>query len=226
VADIQKVPEGLDIEIACLAEPLCVPMYGIYRSGIQPGDTVAVFGLGINGQISVQGARLRGATTVIAVDCFEGKLDLAQKLGNADYVLNMETMDILGAIDEITKSKGVDVVMETSGYGHPKYEEMIRLETESTRHNGIYVMIGWPTYPVTVDMHRWHHHGLDIRVVALRHHSREWEAPIIERVLRPYQQGLMKLEGLITGRFPLSKIAEAFSDLDDNSDHVKVAVMP
>lgn len=75
-------------------------------SGIQPGETTAVFGIGGLGHLAVQYARILGGK-VIAVDIEDAKLDLARELG-ADYVVNARQADPVAAIRDLG---GADVAV-------------------------------------------------------------------------------------------------------------------
>lgn len=66
--DLEPVPAGMDMDLACLGEPIGCAVYAGLQSRIQLGDTVAVFGMGFAGQIMAQVARKKGAFKVIADD--------------------------------------------------------------------------------------------------------------------------------------------------------------
>jgi L-iditol 2-dehydrogenase len=112
--NLHPIPAEMDLELGSLGEPLACVMYSIFNSGVQLGDTVAVMGLGFAGQLMVQGAKRKGAMTVIGIDPLGGKRDLARKLG-ADQVFDPKIPDSEKAIMEKTKGVGVDVVFEAAG---------------------------------------------------------------------------------------------------------------
>lgn len=220
-----RIPDGVDMDVICIAGGLTVPMYAVHHSGIKLGDTVAVFGAGFNGQVIAQGMKKSGAVKVIVVDVYQGRLDIAKKLG-ADVVINSDKTDAQAEIMALTKNKGVDVSMEATGYGHKEFEKYMNVATQVTRHNGILGTIGWPTVPISVHMHRWHHHGLDVRVLAERHHSQGEAQAWIPFLLRPYVDGTVDVKSLITSRFKLADVDKAFDTLDKDPNQIKVTVTP
>ena len=90
---------------------------------IHIGETVAVFGLGVPGQIAAQLARLNGAR-VIGVDNIAGRRELALELG-ADEVIDAGEGEVAEQIRDLTDGRGADVCLEVTGNyrrparGHP-----------------------------------------------------------------------------------------------------------
>lgn len=82
--------------------------------GIEPGDTVAVWGCGPVGQFCIQCAWLLGASRVIAIDRVPERLSMAARLGKAE-VLNMEEGSIPERLDEMTKGRGPDRCIDAVG---------------------------------------------------------------------------------------------------------------
>ncbi|WP_181038666.1 zinc-binding alcohol dehydrogenase [Arthrobacter sp. ZGTC131] len=97
---------------------------------IHVGDTVAVFGLGVPGQIAAQLARLNGAR-VIAVDGIASRGELALKLG-ADHVLDPADGSAAEAIREMTDGRGADTALEITG-NYRALHEAIRAVAYSSR---------------------------------------------------------------------------------------------
>src|SRR5690606_8125717 len=115
VRNLHKVPEGMDLEVAYLGEPVAVGMFGVFHSGVEIGDDVVVSGLNFQGLIAVQGLKKKGAGRVIAVDYSDKHLELAKRLG-ADIVINSEKTDAKQEILNLTGGKGADVVFLSCGY--------------------------------------------------------------------------------------------------------------
>lgn len=224
-SQLVRVPDGMDMDIACIAGGLTVPMFAVHRCGVTLGDTVVVFGAGFNGQVIAQGVKRSGAAHVVVVDSYAGRLALAKKLG-ADTVINSDETDAQKAIMDLTKGQGADVTVEATGYGHKDFEAYMNIATAVTRHNGILGTVGWPTVPITVHMHRWHHHGLEIRVLAERHHSQGEAVAWIPFLMRPYAQGAIDVRSLVTSQFKLADVDKAFHVLDTDPNQIKVVVKP
>jgi S-(hydroxymethyl)mycothiol dehydrogenase len=86
----------------------------IHTGGTRPGDSVAVFGCGGVGAAAVAGASLAGATTIVAVDLDDRKLEWARALG-ATHVVNSSREDPVQAVRAATETFGADVVIEAVG---------------------------------------------------------------------------------------------------------------
>ncbi|MCL2482320.1 MAG: Zn-dependent alcohol dehydrogenase [Propionibacteriaceae bacterium] len=106
---------------------------------VEPGSTVAVFGLGGVGINAIQGARLAGARTIIACDIKELNLDEALYFG-ATHTLNTGTGDVPAAIKELTDGLGVDFAIDCTGN-----TKVGSLAWQSTRKGATTVVVG--AYP-------------------------------------------------------------------------------
>ncbi len=82
VSGLQPVPDGLDMDLASLGEPIACAMYSALTCGAQLGDVVVVYGMGFAGGIIAQAVKRMGAHKVVAVDVAEHKLDIARRLGS------------------------------------------------------------------------------------------------------------------------------------------------
>jgi len=111
----------------------------MHTGDVSPGDSVAVFGCGGVGAAAVAGARLAGATTIIAVDLDERKLDQAQALG-ATHTINSAETDAVAAVRSATGGFGADVTIEA--VGHP---EVLRQAFYARDLAGTVVQVGVPT---------------------------------------------------------------------------------
>lgn len=110
---VLKIDESLEFETAAGIEPATIGYHGLQKANIQPGETVVVMGCGSIGQLTLQWAKIFGASTVIAVDIFDDKLELAKELG-ADITINSKEVNAVEKIKEFTNG-GADVVAETAG---------------------------------------------------------------------------------------------------------------
>ena len=110
-----RIPDGVDLIEACLLG--CGTSTGIgaavNTAGVTAGDTVAVIGLGGIGLSALLGAKLAGATRIIAVDRVASKLDAALGLGATD-VIDAGVDDAVTAVRSLTDT-GVDVAFEATG---------------------------------------------------------------------------------------------------------------
>ena len=132
---VLHLPDNISLKNAAGIEPATVSAYGLMRGNIQAGDVVAIFGCGSIGQFAIQCAKLYGAKTVIAVDIFDDKLELAKTLG-ADYTVNSKSDNAVAKIMEFTQY-GVDLAVDCAGN---KITETQALEC--TRKDGNVVFVG------------------------------------------------------------------------------------
>ena len=121
----------------------CGVMAGIgaamHTGNVEPGDSVAVFGCGGVGAGAIAGARLAGATTIVAVDIDDRKLEWARSLG-ATHVVNSGREDPVAAVRAATSTFGADVVVEA--VGRPEVLEQAFYARDLA---GTVVQVGVPT---------------------------------------------------------------------------------
>lgn len=136
ISALTAIPDGLDPELACVLGCSGLTSYGaVFRAGeVAPGDSVAIFGVGGIGSSLIPMARSAGATTIVAVDIVDAKLDRASELG-ATHVVNANAGDPVAAIRE--SMGGVRVAFEA--LGHPA---TFRQAVESLDDGGRMVAIG------------------------------------------------------------------------------------
>lgn len=217
---LQPAPEGLNMDLVALGEPIACAMYSGMNSNVQLGDTVVVMGAGFAGQVIAQTAKRKGAHTVIVVDMLEKKLILAKDLG-ADRTVNLRDERLQDVVAEVTEGVGADVVIETAGS-----EEAFNLCSEEVRHNGSFVFYSWVTQPITLNISRWHDDGLNFINTCLVHHTHHHRFVWTPGTLRPVIQDQVDIKSLISREFSLDDIAEAFAYADNNDAAIKVVLRP
>ncbi|TFG34084.1 hypothetical protein EU527_05220 [Candidatus Thorarchaeota archaeon] len=115
---IHKVPQGVTMEEAALAEPTaCVVHSVIDKSPIMPGDVVVVQGPGTMGLLAAQVAKAMGAGKIIVtgVSADQWRFDIAKKIG-VDITLDVQIdTNPLKTVMSETNGRGADVVIEASG---------------------------------------------------------------------------------------------------------------
>lgn len=114
---LTPVPDGLDPELACILGCSGLTSFGaVFRAGeVAQGDSVAIVGVGGIGSSLIQMARAAGATTIVAVDIADEKLERARELG-ATHTVNAAEIDPVTAVRKATGG-GVRVAFEA--LGHP-----------------------------------------------------------------------------------------------------------
>ncbi|NMO50854.1 S-(hydroxymethyl)mycothiol dehydrogenase [Actinoplanes sp. TBRC 11911] len=114
--------------------------------GVTRGDSVAVIGCGGVGDGAVVGAQLAGATTIIAVDTDDQKLEWARKFG-ATHTVNARSADVVASIRELTGGFGADVVIEA--VGRPETYEQAFYARDLA---GTLVLVGVPTPDMKLEL--------------------------------------------------------------------------
>ncbi|MHA2502621.1 MAG: alcohol dehydrogenase catalytic domain-containing protein [Candidatus Kariarchaeaceae archaeon] len=199
--DVVKVPEGLSLaDVSIVADAVATPYHAVInRAQIKPGQKVVVIGCGGVGINVIQFANFAGAR-VMAVDLQDDKLALAKKLGAA-ITVNPSTEDLRGAIK---KHFGrAEVAFEV--VGNPVTQQMA---FDSLGPGGKMVAVGYSPK-------KWD--GFQSGKIMF------WELELIgslgcpprdfERILYLIETGKITLDGLITHRFKLDQINEAFEVL-------------
>jgi threonine dehydrogenase-like Zn-dependent dehydrogenase len=124
-----KVPDGLtDEQVLFLSDIFPTGYMAAENCGIQPGDTVAIWGCGPVGQFAIKSAYLLGAERVIAIDRFPERLRMAQEQGRAK-VINYEGIDVVEALKQMTGGRGPDACIDAVG-----------LEAHGTSPDAVYDM--------------------------------------------------------------------------------------
>ncbi|SDJ42185.1 S-(hydroxymethyl)mycothiol dehydrogenase [Actinokineospora alba] len=114
--------------------------------GVSRGDTVAVIGCGGVGDAAIAGSKLAGATTIIAVDVDDRKLEWAKGIG-ATHTINAKSGDPVEAIKELTGGFGADVVIDAVGRPETWKQAFYARDLAGT-----VVLVGVPTPDMTIEM--------------------------------------------------------------------------
>ena len=174
---------------------------------ISQGSSVAIFGVGGIGLSAVIGARLREAKSIIAIDIFDHKLELARSLGATDTV-NCKEQDVVSFINEITQNAGLDYAIEASGNS-----EAMELAFQSVRAGGgLCVIAGNLPAGKTISID-----PLDLikgkRIIGTwgGETQPDKDIPIYLDFLR---KGKLNLSSLITQTYKLEEINQALDELE------------
>ena len=133
---VAPLPDAMSFVEAAMLEPASIGMHAANRAAMSPGSTAAVIGAGTIGLFILQAARLRGATTTIACDVNEFRLELARLVG-ADVCINPRDVDLSEEILRATAGRGVDFAFEAVGFA-----ETFRRAAAVTRTGGTLVAVG------------------------------------------------------------------------------------
>ena len=109
--NLLAIPPALPMELAALVEPLAVGVHSLKLASPQAGETVAVFGAGAIGLLTIASLKVAGVTRILAVDPVAHRRDLALHLG-ADAAIDPSAVDVVKQIRADTGGRGVDVAFD------------------------------------------------------------------------------------------------------------------
>jgi S-(hydroxymethyl)glutathione dehydrogenase/alcohol dehydrogenase len=135
---VVKIPKEADLELAALIGcALSTGVGAVFRTAkVTPGSSVAVVGCGGVGLCVMQGAKIAGASKIIAVDRLAPKLELARSLGATD-VVDASAGDPVEAVKAATGGRGADYTFEVVGIS-----QTIKQSFAMTRRGGTTVLVG------------------------------------------------------------------------------------
>lgn len=225
---VQCAPEGLSDEMLVCLDPAMVAFTGIREAKVTLGETVAVFGLGAIGLMTVQLARLSGATFVVAVEPLPRRAVLGRQYG-ADVVLDLaEDRDAGLQIRQATGMAGVDISLETSG-SHTALHHAIR----GTRYAGTIVPVAWyhgDAQGLCLG-EEWHFNrhtmvsGARLESVPYRDYPRWDPDRVRDTILGLFARGQLTVEGMLQPRVPIAQAADAYRLIDEQpGETVKLVV--
>jgi threonine dehydrogenase-like Zn-dependent dehydrogenase len=218
-ANLAVIPDGLsDEQVLMCPDIMSTGFAGAERGGIRIGDTVVVFAQGPIGLCATAGARLSGATRIIVVDRLANRLEMAKRLG-ADLVLDASGRDPVEAILELTEGRGADVAIEALGL-QGTFESCLRVLRPGGTLSSLGVYAGKLTIAPDAFAAGLGDHTL---VTTLCPGGKER----MRRLMAVLGSGRIDLGSMITHRFPLDRIEEAYDLFAHQRDGVlKVAIVP
>jgi 2-desacetyl-2-hydroxyethyl bacteriochlorophyllide A dehydrogenase len=212
----RRLPEGLDPVLGIYSHIGPIALNGIHDAQVNIGEHVAVFGLGVLGQVVAQLAVGSGAT-VIGVDLHKKRLDLARELGSVQTVVDPGDGPAGEQIKALTGGRGVDVAIEVTGAA-PALHEAIR----SVAYSGRVIAMGFFQGEARGLFlgEEFHHNritvvGSQISGVAPERSYRWDRLRLVKTTMRLQAEGVLNLKPLITHYFRFRDAAQAFRLLDE-----------
>jgi len=212
------IPDDLDYKDAALIEPLACAVRGLDESYVQPGDTLAVLGLGPIGLMFVRLAKWAYGARVIALARRLEQVDRAMMLGSDEGILLSNSDRVISQLKARTGGRGADIVIEA--IGQPSVWE---LATQLVRKGGtINFFGGCPTgTKVALDTNLLHYS--EITCKASFHHTPDH----IQRSLAIVAEGKVNASHLVNHEEPLSALPKVLRDLaHQRNGQIKTAIIP
>ena len=217
-ANLAKIPDELsDEQVVLLADIASTGFAGAEAARIRIGDSVVVFAQGPIGLCATAGAKLMGATLIIGIDGDDNRLTMAKRMG-ADVVLDYRDVDVTAEVKRLTGG-GSDVAIEALGT-QQTFESGLRcLRPGGTLSSlGVYsgkLEIPYDAFAAGIGDHRI--------VTSLCPGGKER----MRRLMEVVSSGRVDLTPLLTHRFKLENISEAYEVFGERADGVlKVAIQP
>ena len=217
--NLAPVPDGLtDEEVLMCPDIMSTGFAGAENANIKIGDTVVVFAQGPIGLCATAGARLRGATTLIAVDGNDARLAVAKKLG-ADVTLNFTRDDVVAEVLKLTGGKGADSAIEALGT-QTTFENALRC----IRPGGTLSSLGVYSTDLKIPLDAFGAGLGDHRInTALCPGGKER----MRRLMAVIASGRVNLKPLVTHEYRLDDIVAAYDQFAHQRDGVlKIAIKP
>jgi threonine dehydrogenase-like Zn-dependent dehydrogenase len=219
-------PEGLDPLLAIYSHLGPIALNGILDASIHVGETVAVFGLGVLGQIIAQLARLSGAR-VIGVDLIEKRLELAKSLGAIDHGFNPTEGSAAERIKDLTGGRGADVSIEVSGSTRALHEAL-----RATAYSARVVALGFfqgEAQGLSLG-EEFHHNRISLVCSQISNVdpalSYRWDRlRLIHTIMDLQAKGSLNLRPVITHVIPFEEAGEAFRILDQEPENALQVVL-
>lgn len=204
-----RLPEGLSLEHAALAEPVAVAVHDVRRSELVPGDKTVVIGGGPIGVLIATVARHAGADVVV-IEPEAGRRAQIADLGFA--TLDPMATDQVAWVEEWSGGAGADVVFEVSGAA-----AAVRGATALAKVRGTLVVVAIHPTPREIDLQRvfWR----ELRILG----ARVYQRADFETAVALLRDGVIPAELLISAIVPLDRTGDAFVELE-NGRALKILV--
>ena len=203
VSGLFKIPDSMSDEEGALVEPLAVGVRALAQAGATSRDRVAVIGGGTIGLLCMAVAKANGVKETLITVKYPQQAAAARALG-VDHVVDVTRQDLKEVVKELTGGLGMDVVIETVG-GAKDFEDALG----ATRRRGTVVLVAGYHKPLTVDLSRivWS----EVLVTGSNCYGYSGLHTDFQVAIDLIASGKVDVTKIVTHRFPLSQITEAFT---------------
>lgn len=207
---LHQVPRHVDLKSAALVEPLAVACHDVRLGSVQPDEFVVVIGGGPIGILVALVAQAAGGRVVLS-ELNPFRLEFARRLGL--QAVDPREVELARFCQEQTEGRGADVVFEVSGARAAALEM-----TTLPGIRGRIVMVAVHPQPVEVSLFQFFWKELQMRG------ARVYEPEDYEKALRLIANDVLPLQSFITKVEPLARLPDAFRELDDAPNAMKVMI--
>lgn len=224
---LHRVPDGVSMEEASLAEPACVGIHALTESNhVEPGDFVAVLGSGAIALLAAQAAKAVGAAKVLITHGYrassaagtgaagDSKSRVVRELGACDYIVDVAEEDPVKVVREATGGRGADIVLEAAGAA-----AAVGQAFRMVRRGGVLAIVGMGQESVQVPWKLMMTEAVRIQFCRAYSHTS------FERFCALASIGRFRLRPLITAEYPLEDWKSGFEAMEKQGA-VKVILRP
>ena len=203
-----KIPKEMPFAQACIMGSGVLTGVGavIRRAQVRAGSSVAVLGCGALGLNVIQGARMAGAETIIAIDLRDDKLAKAKRFG-ATHMINATGAELIELVKQETSGRGADYTFEAAGIDHT-----LQPSLDVTRPGGQVVLLGKTLGSKALSV-RWSSLAPE-RVITRSSYGGVKPQTDLPFLARSYLNGSLMLDELIDSRIALADINDGFADME------------
>jgi 2-desacetyl-2-hydroxyethyl bacteriochlorophyllide A dehydrogenase len=215
VSTLLPLPGTVSPLQGALLEPLANGIHALSLTSQRFPETVVIFGAGTIGLFALQVAKTSGALRLMSVDASDARLDVALQLG-AERVFNPRKQDVVAAVQQMTRGRGADVVVDAVGAAETR-DAAVKM----ARRGGEVVWLGLHDDPTQLS-------GLDVVLgerkvlgsFAVTHHN-------LRTAIGLFAHGKIALDPWVR-TFPLAEGVQVFRQLvtDPPKDYIKVVLLP
>ncbi|WAP66827.1 NAD(P)-dependent alcohol dehydrogenase [Jiella pelagia] len=219
MTNLAPIPDGLtDEQVLMCPDIMSTGFSGAESGTVKIGDTVAVFAQGPIGLCATAGAKLMGATTIIAVESVPARMEISRKMG-ADHVVDFTKGDVVEQIMALTDGRGVDVAIEALGR-QETFEGALRI----LRPGGTLASLGVYSSDLVIPLGAFAAGLGDHKIVTTLCPGGKER---MRRLMSVIASSRLDTRPLVTHRYKLEDIEEAYYLFANQRDGVlKVAITP
>ena len=207
-----KVPEGIPLELAAMAEPLTISLHGLHRGGAKEGEHIAIIGAGPIGVLAAMAAMSYGAVPIL-LDISQDRLNFAREKLGVPHTVNTAAEDAEEAVRVITDGRMAELVMECSGAN-----SAILSTLQLVCNAGRITLTGWPKNPTSLHTDVITKKEVDIR-------GARTSAGEFEEALELIRTGKVDVRKILTKVISLQEAPATVEDIERNpGSYMKVVV--
>ncbi len=211
-----EIPAHVNYHDAALVEPLACVLRGLEETGVRPGDSVAIIGLGPIGLMFVRLAKLHGAR-VIAIGRRKTQMDRAEAMGADELICTADVENPVQCVRDLTQGRGAEIAIEA--VGNP---ETWHWAVDMVRRGATVNFFGGCPNNSRVSLDTSLLHYSEITCKASFHHT----PAHIRKALDIVARGDITALDFVNGEEPLANLLEVMRHLMSHNGHLKTAIIP